>query len=443
MSEYGENQDEFSLFQLKVIAVIPMITGTLSIIGSSLIIYMSLRSLRKNSRLTKSSKMYYRLLLGMSAMDILQSTAQAFSSLPMPKETKNVYGAIGNETTCVVQAFIGVLGCAVPMYNGSLAIYYLLTVRFNVKDEILRRKVEPFLHFFSLCYPLVVAILGLVFDMYGPENAYICQISPSSDTFQNHEDNSTKIRNYFIMLIVFSTFFLIFIVLVCMGMVTFSVLLPPKSQASKLGQTNKISNKIAEESSVIYQGAQRLEKRCYYDDNTKRSVMIQAGLYALFCVLTLFFAVLDSILVMTQDSRVFAVTVSTKIFFPLQGFFNYFVFVRPRVNRLLQSTSMTFLRALYTSTFRSSSPHTDKRKFKNDHKKNGGISPSSSGNNFSDMLKCDNSSSSNAAVSDNAVASVIYDENVTEENDYKYTTLKLNQLPVITEYELEGSVQKV
>ena len=106
MSEYGENQDEFSLFQLKVIAVIPMITGTLSIIGSSLIIYMSLRSLRKNSRLTKSSKMYYRLLLGMSAMDILQSTAQAFSSLPMPKETKNVYGAIGNETTCVVQAFI-------------------------------------------------------------------------------------------------------------------------------------------------------------------------------------------------------------------------------------------------------------------------------------------------------------------------------------------------
>lgn len=437
----GENRDKFSLFQQKVIAIIPMFTGTLSIIGSSLIIHMSLRSLRKNSRLGKGSKIYYRLLLGMSAMDIFQSMAQAFSSVPMPKETKNVYGAIGNETTCMVQAFIGVLGCAVPMYNGSLAIYYLLTVRYNIKDEVLRRRVEPFFHFFSICYPLVVAILGLIFDIYGPENTYICQISPSSNTSYDHEDKSTKVRTYFIMLLVFSTFILIFIVIVCMGMVAFSVLLPPKSQAHKLGKIQKISNKIVEGPSVIHHGTQPIGKRSYYDNSTKRIVMIQAGLYALFCVLTLFFAVLDSILVMTQDSRVFAVTVCTKIFFPLQGFFNYFVFVRPRVNRLLQSTGMSFLQALYRSTFHSGSPNTDKRKLKNDRKKNAEILPCSSSNSFSDVLIYN--SSSNAAASDNAVVCVINDEKVSEENEHKYTSLKLNQLPVITENELVGSVQKV
>ena len=77
--------------------VITIISASISIIASALVIYIILRSMKG---LRKS--VYHRIMFGMNAADILQSTAIAFTTLPMPKDM--IYSfkgvVIGNHTSC-------------------------------------------------------------------------------------------------------------------------------------------------------------------------------------------------------------------------------------------------------------------------------------------------------------------------------------------------------
>ncbi len=83
------------------------------------------------------AKFQNRLLLPMSVFDIIGSIGWAFSTTPIPRGSNCTYGALGNEATCVTQGFMITLGLAVPMYNAMLCIYYLLVVKYNIRDEVI------------------------------------------------------------------------------------------------------------------------------------------------------------------------------------------------------------------------------------------------------------------------------------------------------------------
>lgn len=191
------------------IAISPKFTGFLSILGSGFIIYDILCShfnvplkwwLEKKSdeelassqgfsrsaamtrtrsssrfgkRKTLQNSAYYRLMLAMSCSDFLVSFAWFMTTWPIPKDensldnpSESVYGNIGTEQTCTAQAFFIQLGIITPFYNGLLAIYYYLTIRHEWKEEDFKKKVEYIGHFVAISFGLGTSIAGLVMGIF-------------------------------------------------------------------------------------------------------------------------------------------------------------------------------------------------------------------------------------------------------------------------------------
>ena len=134
--------------------IIGRMTATLSILGSSLIIYMIV-----SDRKRKLVRPFHRLVLLMSIFDVLQSVSMVFASAAFPKES-GIYGAKGNTQTCAIQGFFMILGMSVPLYNACLNIYYVLTIRYGISPERFT-KFEPTLHVIAILLPLYIAIPSL------------------------------------------------------------------------------------------------------------------------------------------------------------------------------------------------------------------------------------------------------------------------------------------
>ena len=80
-------------------ASIPHLSSSLSIVGSSIIVFMILR--RRKVRL---ALMHNRLIFVMSIIDILNSLSNAVGPAAAPKESSSViYGAKGTHATCTAQ----------------------------------------------------------------------------------------------------------------------------------------------------------------------------------------------------------------------------------------------------------------------------------------------------------------------------------------------------
>ena len=95
------------------IAIVPRLTGVLSAISSSLIIFLIFRSA------SRASTIYHRIMFAMSVFDIMGSLAMAFTSILMPKEMplEEELGLLswpgaryGNTFTCNVQGFLATFG---------------------------------------------------------------------------------------------------------------------------------------------------------------------------------------------------------------------------------------------------------------------------------------------------------------------------------------------
>jgi hypothetical protein len=163
--------------------VAPTISGVLSAVGSTAIVWMIVLSgLYRGSKNVK-----YRLLLGMSINDIVNSLVYVFWCLPIPKGTVGVWGAIGNKYTCDFQGTMLNLATAGSFYNGALAGYYWLAVCYDMKDEEIARRYELGTHLVSIFWPLSISIASLAQDLYGV-SALGCWMTPTP-LFCNRDPN--------------------------------------------------------------------------------------------------------------------------------------------------------------------------------------------------------------------------------------------------------------
>ena len=137
----------------QAIAIIPMFTGTISLIGSIAIMVMILRSYL---RLTTC---YHRILFGLSFCDIFQSIGLAVSSLPVPKGTEGILYAIGNQWTCNIQGFVYLFGAtSVPLYFCGLTGYFLLAIKVGMSEENMKKYYEPIVHLVALLHGIISPI---------------------------------------------------------------------------------------------------------------------------------------------------------------------------------------------------------------------------------------------------------------------------------------------
>lgn len=109
-------------------------------------------------------------------MDLLSSFAFAFSTIPGPAELDKYYPLYGNEATCNAQGFLVQVGLGAPLYNAAMGIFYVLTIRFNVSNDFLKRKFIPVAHILIWGFMLSSAIAGLVLDLFGFDGALGCWI---------------------------------------------------------------------------------------------------------------------------------------------------------------------------------------------------------------------------------------------------------------------------
>jgi hypothetical protein len=176
-------------------AIVPRFTGTISVVASSIIIYLIIRSD------DKLGSVYHRIMFGMSIADVISSTAMALSSLPMPRDLTPynlkyadvwVGTRLGNKGTCSAQGFSFFFGInAMFAYNGMLCLYYAFTIAFRMKEYKVVRFIEPIMHIFSIGLALTVSIINLIAGSYNPNGREAwCTVSGPSRAL-----GGSKVRN--------------------------------------------------------------------------------------------------------------------------------------------------------------------------------------------------------------------------------------------------------
>lgn len=291
------------------------ITGSLSIIGSSAIIHMIL-SCRKR----KLARPNNRLMIMMSGFDVVQSIAIVVSTAAIPSALE-IYGARGNQTTCVVQSIVMALGLAVPLYNSSLNLFYLLTIRYSVNSALFSSKVEPFLHLFSILGPLVSAITFAALGYAGPK------IGSSTTCVYNN-----KIAGrIFLAVISFCLLFCVYsMVSICQSITSQE----NRVRRHRFGSNRSHSVSILEGKETIKQGL----------------------LYSSAFLLTFAFPTARALASFMGVDKTVILDTLTAIFYPLQGFWNFVLYSRPGVNHVRKmDTSKSLFGAIREVVFNAES----------------------------------------------------------------------------------------
>ena len=155
------------------LVIIVRIAGILTFLGAGYII----QDILKDADRRKPTR--NRIILVMSSCDVLDALVHSIiASFMIPKDS-GIPGAVGNQLTCDIQGFLAFSsGSGSGMYNVSLAICYLLMVRYDYSDEQLR-KFEPYFLCLPITFCFLFAITSLPFGVFNFEGTYTCFISPS------------------------------------------------------------------------------------------------------------------------------------------------------------------------------------------------------------------------------------------------------------------------
>jgi hypothetical protein len=158
---------------LRTFTIIVRSAGSLTILGACYIIQDILKDVARR-KTTKN-----RIILFMSGCDFLNVFVNSVLGPVMVPKGISVPGAVGNQLSCDVQGFLAYAsGAASGMLNVSLALCYLLMVRYEYSDERLQ-KLEPYFLYVPLFTSLSMAIPGLPFGIYNFNGTFTCFINAS------------------------------------------------------------------------------------------------------------------------------------------------------------------------------------------------------------------------------------------------------------------------
>lgn len=337
-------------------AIAQTTSSTISLLATVTVIIMISRSYKK------LSSVFHRLLLGLCIADILSSSSLSLSTYPIPsnESTTTIWNTNGTTDTCTAQGFFAFVGfLAAQLYNCSLCVYYLIVIKYNKKDEYIRRYVEPFLHAVPIGTALIGGIIIAAKQAFNP-NASFCWIG--SDPPQCYDDNddagSCRGKDAKILYLTFATvpyIVLPIVILTSMGLMyhtarqnekkmsgygihTLRLKSTVKSGDVADGQerqenSNRLSSKLK---SLFQKSDQNLDASTSSRSNKlnkqSRAVLQKASAYSLAYFATYFFPLIITIRKSLQiNDAGFVLTMLSRIFFPLQGFFNFMVFIYPRM----------------------------------------------------------------------------------------------------------------
>eukprot|EP00573_Skeletonema_grethae_P007599 CAMPEP_0201710586 /NCGR_PEP_ID=MMETSP0578-20130828/58706_1 /ASSEMBLY_ACC=CAM_ASM_000663 /TAXON_ID=267565 /ORGANISM="Skeletonema grethea, Strain CCMP 1804" /LENGTH=735 /DNA_ID=CAMNT_0048199617 /DNA_START=286 /DNA_END=2493 /DNA_ORIENTATION=+ len=306
-------------YKSKALAIIPKVTGMISFLSSLLLASYILSSKKRRS------SVFGRIMVGLSISDLFSSAMMFLSTWPMPKPKLEenrfwlpLYAA-GTTETCSAQGFFLQLGlCTATFYQTTLLLYYFLTIVMERRESQIK-KWEVFFHLVPCAVGLGTSIAGLVLKLYNPiSRGSVCWISEfpayCSKSLKDCErgDNAITYQWGFLYGFVCVTFLWLIIAMTTIF--------------CKVRGVEKKSRQYSHSSS----------------SGNSREVVMQALFFCVAYLIPWIWAPIQAgvdtaDLIFTHpnaDDLVIALSIANAVLFPLQGFFNFLVYLRPRYTQV-------------------------------------------------------------------------------------------------------------
>jgi len=148
-----------------VLHVLTICSASLSVIGSSAIMFKILQEIAQNR--SRFMTPYDRIILGLSTCDIMATITYAIDQFLLPSESgKWSVWTFGSPTTCQAVGFLTQLAPLWAIwYNCILSYYFLLRVLSQKKRIFFVQKYELWMHLSGLYFP-ITAIIGYFGNWY-------------------------------------------------------------------------------------------------------------------------------------------------------------------------------------------------------------------------------------------------------------------------------------
>jgi hypothetical protein len=356
--------------QKAALAWVPRISAFLSIFGSSMIIYDIVRDP------IKCGSVFHTLMLAMSVLDIFSSIAWGLTTLPIPEyefgEQSQFYGAKGNTKTCKTQGFFIQLGYTSLFYNMSLSFYFLMVVRYGMKEYQIK-KLQLWLH-----VPALVVGFGLAFGgIHRYQNdGWGCYIPPPPIAQDYRSILIFAVVPISIAIIIATVNMVLLYWAVRQQMIAarkwqFSWAAKQQQQVAKssLSRNEDAACALPTNADVSGESFQPRspQKRLQYNRQSSIQIMERQTFWQALFYLGAFYVTWPFLLasqLIQSAQEIYPFTLVVLILGPLQGFLNFLVYARPRVlkrmeerrkmsrRQLQQATNDTAATSKYTVTHR-------------------------------------------------------------------------------------------
>lgn len=356
----------------KNMGILRSVLSWVSIIASFLLI-----SIVKQSRAGFSTT-YHRLLLGMCVANILFSLNEStFNAISPIDVSYAVWNARGSQATCTAFGAIGMAGMVSgPLYSCSLNLYSLAVVKYNMRATYISTKIEPLLHAVPIATAVLCCIIALAGKNFNDAMVGICTENAVYDPqhCEGYEDGEIREgfnipcgrgRDGFPHIIDGLRLFLYIVVPIVIAVSLWMIYRSVATQEAKIGRygvgalnqgtprtTNDNANddvggrvdesgrvrgffrrSIASVSSYL---KKKFGKRSS-DVSNSRKVMYRAIAYSISYYLTWSWTVIYVCIALagawnpSGNQAHMALAYLMTIFSPLQGFFNFLIFMHPKV----------------------------------------------------------------------------------------------------------------
>jgi hypothetical protein len=291
------------------LAILPKISAGIAIPCSLFTIFEILNDTNR-----KGPGVIKRSILGMTIIDIGSSLAWFVSSWAVPQGTFPL--STGNRTTCNFQGFLLQLAIGAPLYNCTLAMYFLLMLKYRWTEKQLLI-VERWAHLGILGFSLGTSILFLSLELYNP-TGQICwvigdPVNCSGSAFHSTDIPCERGVNAWILgvTLFYGPLWLCIILCVISMIVIYRVVSNTNRRMNRYTLGNHRTHSLGRSS------------------NDSSRVATQAILYSLAFLVTWMPSTLWSLSRWFNWSHI-TLSLAAAFCEPLQGFWNLFVFARTR-----------------------------------------------------------------------------------------------------------------
>jgi len=168
-----------------IVVMIQKVSASLSIFGSTFIIYDIVKKIRNG----KKTDPYQRIMVALSFFYFILSFFAFFlGSWVAPKESGWMW-AVGNTASCTMQGFLLVLGTMGELTNQTAVSFnILMLIVFGWNQEKFAKRIENPLHIAIVVVALSTAVVPFFFQLYNPACG-ICNLRPRVGMCGNGKDD--------------------------------------------------------------------------------------------------------------------------------------------------------------------------------------------------------------------------------------------------------------